>query len=402
MILKKIFILLCTAFTIILTANAEDKILKKLIADGFPASYAVKLVSLQKKYPEWTFSPLLISKLDKQYTWEYILHQETDASPSRSLISGDKTFAAYFHPTDTQIYDASCRRASASAVAYFLDPRNFLNEQDIFQFENLSINSNIPLEAVATALKGSFMEKEILENGKSYAQYFCELGEKMQLNPLFLASRARQEQGLHGTPLISGKCGTLLLTYCKNKTRYENNAAILTPEKNYDEKNLQSFDGLYNFFNINATANGRFMIYLNGMEEARFGTPSMADEWGTPAWDTKWKSLYGGALKISLKYIANHQNSAYLQKWNIDPRSKADNGSSRNFWGQYMQNIGAALSESRNAYNALKKQNLLHLPFHFQIPVYENMPSTPCPDPANGKCFFYKSHNEQPAGDIVK
>ena len=384
-----IFIFFCSLQMI----YADDTIITRFKEKGFPPDYAEKLADLKKKHPNWTFEVLYITLLNHKYTWQYVLEQETDAAPERSLISDKKDFSAYFHEKDKKLYDANCRRASAAAVAYFLDPRNFLNEQDIFQFEDLNVSGNIPVSAVENALKGSFMEKEKLENGKTYAEYFCELGNILSINPVFLASRARQEQGLNGTPLVSGKCGTLLLKYYREKTQTENGIQILAPAKEYSEKQLESYNNLYNFFNINATADGRFMICLKGMQEAKEGSPAMSAEWGSPEWNTKWKSLYGGAVKIALKYAGNYQNSAYLQKWNVDPRCIAENGGSKNFWGQYMQNIGAAFSEGQNAYKALKKQNLLDLPFHFIIPVYDGMPDSASPDPANGKCVYYRNHN---------
>lgn len=376
-----------------LNIQAVEEICQQLIKRGFPKVYAIKLAPLQKKHPNWYFEPLHVTKLNPKYTWNYVLHQETNAKPSRSLISSGKIFSAYFHPTDQKSYDAGCRRASTQAVAYFLDSRNFLNERDIFQFENLNAPNEISLMAVKSAIAKTFMANAKLENGKTYAEYFCELGKLFNIDPLFLASRTKQEQGLTGTPLISGKCGSLLLRYYKGKIQQENNYSVLTPNKVFAEKDLLKYDGLYNFFNINASGNGRFTIYLNGMKEALNGTPAMTAKWGSPVWNKKYKSLYGGAVKIARRYVNNHQNTRYLQKWNVDFRSKTDKGESRNFWGQYMQNIGAAFSEAVNDYNALKKEGLLDLPYDFLIPVYDGMPPVPSPDPAKGKCPYYKTYS---------
>ncbi len=378
--------------TIILHAE-ENTIYLTLAAQGFPYDYIEKIAPLKKQHPAWTFEILPISKLQKQYSWDYVLEQETDAAPARSLISNNKKFSAYFHPEDEKNYDAACRRASKKAVAYFLDPRNFLNEQNIFQFADLGSSENVTADAINHALQGTFMAKDKLENGMTYAEYFYELSKTFSINPIFLAARARQEQGLTGTPLVSGKCGSLLLKFYKEKPETLNGLHIRVPDKNFEENELQSYDNLYNFFNINAFADGCFMIYLNGMLEAKTGSPHMTAEWGSPEWNTKWKSLYGGAYKISRKYIGNYQNTLYLQKWNVDPRCRTEKGGSRNFWGQYMQNIGAAFSESVNIFNALKKQKLLEMPFRFVIPVYENMPELPSPDPADGKCIYYKNGN---------
>lgn len=389
MILKTVLLSVLCSFAAN-NGNLHD-IQQSLMLKGFPQDYAVRIAPLKQKFPSWKFKPLAISKLNPQYSWKYVLHMETDAAPARSLIAGNTAFAAYFHPTDKKLYDAGCHRASTDAVAYFLDPRNFLNERDIFQFENLNAPDEFSTSAVDSMLAKTFMHNAVLENGKSYTQYFCELGKLFNIDPLFLASRAKQEQGIAGTPLISGKCGSLLNKYFQQKTQTVNNLLIMTPEKYSGENDLKKYDGLYNFFNINASGNGRFSIYLNGMKEAAAGTPAMAGQWNSPAWNTKWKSIYGGALKIAGKYINNYQNTRYLQKWNIDPRSKNSKGESRNFWGQYMQNIGAAFSEASAEYNALKKENLLHLPYDFLIPVFDEMPQAPSPDPAQGKCIYFKT-----------
>lgn len=380
-------------FLISICTFAIEEIKQNLIAGGFPADYAEKLAPLQKTHPEWTFEALQITKLNPQYTWNYVLHQETEANPSRTLISVNKAFTAYRHPTDLKSYDAGFRRASVEAAAYFLDPRNFLNERDIFQFKDLSAPGEILPHTVASAIAKTFMADAKLENGKTYTEYFCELGRLFNINPLFLAARVRQEQGLHGTPLIGGKCGTLLLHYYNNKIQHENGYSVLTPDKVFEVSELANFDNLYNFFNINASGNGRFTIYYHAMKEAAGGTPEMSETWGNPAWNTKWKSLYGGALKIARRYINNYQNTRYLQKWNVDFRSKTEKGESRNFWGQYMQNAGAAFSEAVNEYKALQKDNMLNLPYKFLIPVYAGMPELPAPDPANGKCPYYKVYS---------
>ena len=54
-----------------------------------------------------------------------------------------------------------------AAVEYFMDPRNFLNETDIFQFYNLSAVHNVGIEEVEAVLTNTFMENASLENGKT-------------------------------------------------------------------------------------------------------------------------------------------------------------------------------------------------------------------------------------------
>ena len=386
---KKIFLLL-PVILCVFTSMAQDEIIHTLMKRGFPLDYAEKLAVLQKKYPNWHFEPLPVTELNPQYTWEYVLYMETDKEPSRSLISGKKEFAGYFHPTDLRTYDSGCRRASKEAVAYFLDPRNFLNERDIFQFRNLRHKNKVPLRVIKFALRNTFMEKEKLENGMTYYKFLARLGSYFHIDPLFLASRLRQEQGIKGTPLVSGKCGTLLQNMEQTSSKKSD---LFSPNwllKKIDEHNYLQYDGLYNFFNINASGDGVFTIYFNGMKEAQKGTPEMAEKWGSPQWNTRWKAIFGGTLKIARLYVYNHQNTIYLQKWNVDFRSRTTQGTSRNFWGQYMQNIGAAFCESCNTWRTLKKHRQLKYPQHFIIPVYSGMPPLPCPDPAKGKCIYYR------------
>ena len=125
----------------------------------------------------------------------------------------------------------------------------------------------------------------------------------------------------------------------------------------------------------------------------------MAEKWGGDAsWNSMEKSLYGGAYSLSASYVGDYQNTLYLQKFNVDPRS------SRNFWGQYMQNTAAALSEGRRAYQAYKEAGILESEFVFLIPVYSGMPEQKCKDPANGTspysaqgiAYDYVTHTDYP------
>ncbi|MBQ8718489.1 MAG: hypothetical protein IJY66_04420, partial [Clostridia bacterium] len=80
-------------------------------------------------------------------------------------------------------------------------------------------------------------------------------------------------------------------------------------------------------------------------------------------------------------YFANGQTSAYRQKYNVDPVS------TRRFWGQYMQNIVAALGEGRSLYQAYAAAGALDQAATFRIPVYREVPES-CPDPAGGKVDY--------------
>lgn len=375
-------------------AAAGDDYRAYLRGLGFPESYIEGLYELHLLHPSWSFEPLLVTELNSKYTWSYCIKMETTDNPKRSLISRGDAFKAYRHPTNTTLYDTGWYQASTAAVEYFMDPRNFLNEKDIFQFEDLSFNETCTLSRVETALAGTFMEGAVLENGKTYAEYFYEVGQELGISPIHLASRARMEQGkTGGSSQISGLGGDKLWYYYSNGIQTEGGGIVNAPSSGHSEAELKGYNGLYNFFNIDAAGTGRFAVLLGSMKAARTGTASMAAKWGgSPSWDTRWKSIYGGAYKLAGSYIANYQNTLYLQKWNVDTRSKTAKGSSRNFWGQYMQNIGGALSEARNSYVSLAADGSLDFAFNFVIPVYSGMPAS-CPDPAGGGCELYAVSN---------
>ncbi len=357
---------------------------QSLLTAGFPEDYARPLTELHLLHPEWSFTPLLITDGNPLYRWNYVIDKETE-KPETNLISGSDDYRAYRHPTNKESYDSGYYQASEAAVEYFMDPRNFLNETDIFQFYDLSSSHSVGIEEVQAVLEGTFMADGTLENGKNYAEYFLEVGAELDVNPVYLAVKARQEQGANGdSPVLGGKCGSLLAEYYENGTQTsESGNKVLTPAEGYTSEELLALDGYYNLFNIKASGNGLFAIYHSAMKRAQSGTADMADAWGSPAWNTLWKSLYGGAYTIKTSFIDRYQNTIYLQKFNVDSRA-AD----RNFWGQYMQNVAGSLTESRTLFGAFASSGALDGHCSFVIPVYEGMPKGACKDPAGGRCSY--------------
>ena len=355
---------------------------QELIAAGFPEDYAAPLTELHLLHPNWSFVPLDITSQNAKHTWSYVIDQETKTE-DLNLISKSSTYQAYWHSTNRNEPEAGYYQPSRGAVEYFMDPRNFLNETDIFQFYDLSEAESAGLDAVEAVLDGTFMENTLLENGKTYAQYFYELGKEIGINPIFLAVKVRQEQGVGGTsPIISGTCGTLLNGYYVNQTqKTEGGKNILPPAGGYTSDELLALNGYYNFFNIKASGAGVFQIYENAMNRAIVGTESMTDAWGgSPSWNTRWKSIYGGAYFLKTSYIDRYQSTIYLQKFNVDARS------GRTFWGQYMASIYGAMNESRSLYQSFASIGTIDSDCTFLIPVYEGMPPKPCADPASGTC----------------
>ena len=327
---------------------------QSLLNAGFPQSYVNKLSALHELHPNWQFVPLMVTGQKPAYTWDYVISKELE-SDQRNLIY--HTYSPSAYALDSVLVESGLwYKCTKATVEFFMDPRNSLSEERIFQFEALQFTGNYTVADVANCVKGTFMEGVTLENGKTYAQNLYDIGKAVGVSPFHLAARIKQEQGLGQSPLISGSCGNTLAQCYAKKT----NGA---PASGYNGFNFAQYNGYYNYFNMGAFGTGYFNIWLNGMKEAQQG-----------GWNTRYKAIKGGAQKVNDTYISQYQNTMYLQKFNVHPSS------SKNFWGQYMQNVAAAWSESSTIYNAYASSGLLDTAFTFIIPVYSNMPSA-CPDP---------------------
>ena len=347
--------------------GALNTVTEQLMAAGFPRSYAERLAPLQLAHPSWSFEALIVPE-----DFSYVISMEVDDNPARNLISAGASYVGYRHPTNTALYDTGWYQASRETVMYFMDPRNFFNETDIFQFYRFSgvdaqgADMTVAVEAV---LRGTFMEGTVLENGKTYAENFMEIGASLDLSPLYLAVKARQEQGVSGGFTSTGDAGQLLTKWL---------AAGEQGSEGHDAAALATLDGYYNIFNISASGTGKFRVLYGAMQRAIQGTPDMAQAWGGAAWDTVWKSIYGGAETVKTRYTANDQDTLYLQKFNVSPNA------GRRFWGQYMQNVMGALSEGRSLYRAFDAAGAVDGACVFRIPVYTGISDEPYGDPCNG------------------
>ena len=181
------------------TDAAASSYAVQLRAAGFPDSYIRALSALHTAYPQWQFQAVKTG-LD----WNTVVSKEsvngvnlvpkTGNDATKSTADG-----AYDWTTNVwTVYDGSSWvGANSKYIAYYLDPRNFLNETDIFQFESLSFSKVQTKQGVSSILKGTFMENTVEDSDGSaldYAQAFMDIGEETGVSPYHLASRVRQEQ----------------------------------------------------------------------------------------------------------------------------------------------------------------------------------------------------------------
>ena len=309
---------------------------------GFPSSYWDYLASLHDKHPNWSFEPIQ-TKLD----WSNSVAAESIVGVSliQTKFDGWKSTAAgsYDPATNTfKVLEGSNWYAAApGVVAYYMDPRNFLDEKHIFMFEKLSYDSSYQSEnAVKSVFNGGSMG--------NYASNFVTAGSNNQVNPIYLASRVRQEVG----------------------SNVGDSRATTGEEFVYDGK---TYKGLYNVYNIGATTGSSPV--LKGLVWANGGSDGSDKSYDRP-WTSIESSIAGGAKMIAESFINKGQYTNYLQRFNVDPNAYFDA-----LTHPYMTNIQAVYSESTTTYDSYNKMNLLDNNFKFAIPIYDNMPDhTELPD----------------------
>lgn len=331
--------------TYLITSNISESMKAEFREAGFPESYWAKLAVLKTAHPNWKFNAVKTGLNFKDAV-------SNENIGSRSLIQGASSndyaylaldYGAFDYKNNRYIaYDNTNAtwsnrwfRANYATIAYYVDPRNFLNDMYIFQFERLSYDNSISDERLTkiinSALSGDYIAK--------FTNYFIKAGKESGVNPIYLAALSKQEVGVGKNP----------------------NVAV-------DGK----YNGMYNFYNIGAT--GGANPALNGLEFAK-----NTDASTLRPWNTEQKAIVGGAKWISTKYISVGQDTSYFKKWNVVYNYLKSIGKTptySNYTHQYMTNIQAPTSEANTTYRSYYDNNLLSLDLIFNIPVYNNMPAT--------------------------
>ena len=348
---KKIILLLILLISFATVSNAAQR---KEGIDSFPDSYKPYLLELQKKYPNWKFIALY-TDLD----WNYVIDNENQFG--KNLVP--KSYSDAWKNTKPGEYnvevDAGWVDASRKAVEYTMDPRNFLNQVRVFQFESLSYDeSTNNINAIEKILYGTEFYNKIVQyydsNGSQitmtskYSDLILDAGRTSKVSSYHLASRIKQEVG----PFLS-----------------HSSISGIVP----------GFEGLYNFYNIGATSSSEPMGAIkNGLQYAKDGkgaSQATKDKYLIP-WNNKQRAITGGGIFIGSSYINLGQDTVYLQKFHVT----SNDGSL--FWHQYMTNVLAPYSESKLIYNGYVNSDLLKDNLSFIIPIYNNMPEIPVQSPA--------------------
>ncbi len=411
-----------------------------LTEQGFPESYKPALRKLHQAHPTWVFQAfhaVEYNNSSKKLTFSKAVQDQyqavkrsNGAYTSRSCVPGwaplcEVAFEAplYNFRNNTWVFiDAGgWRPANREMVAYTMDPRTWLDEQHIFQFERLSYEPNVQnLTLIFNALKGTFMESDtetyqppvpssdptdsaassptdpaapdptdsssdnttdptpenmplprgcveyIDDQGqtkiKTYAEIFMEAAEITGVNPFFLVQRCIMEVSPQGGGAVSGT--------------------------------VAGYEGYYNFYNIRAFSGSDPV--LNGLKYARYGATNSGPlevertRYFLP-WDNQWRAIVGGSAWIADEYIRHGQDTLYLQKFNL----------AGSISHQYMANLYAPKYESARTFINYLDQGVIETPFVFKIPVMADMPAASSPYPSiNGNRNNYLKSLDVSAGTL--
>ena len=326
-------------------ATFEDKL------KAFPESYHEALKALHSIYPNWEFIPEI---MEISFA-EAVAQQCTNVRKKVQL--GSKIQPISWRSMGLGSYDWSkgdwvsddggWTGASKEVIAFYMDPRNFLNNSEIYMFLQQSYNSAVQNESgLQKIIEGTFLAKGYSytnESGAkvegSYIKDIMQAASVSGVSPYVIASKIIQEQGRAGTgPLISG-------TY-------------------------KGYEGYYNFFNVGATGATDTDVFVNGLIKAR-----------ESGWTTRYKSIEGGANFLGKNYISKGQDTYYYQDFNI-------RGGGTH---QYASAVHDAYGKGKNlasTYNTAKDMSL-----SFRIPVFTNMPeaASPMPEKSDKRNNYYFS-----------
>lgn len=312
-----------------------------IMPDGVPEIYKEYIENLLSLHPNWNFV-----FYDTGINWADLFTTSAQGSFGRSVVQYNQPLS--YRSTASGSYDwrndkwllynneSGWYQANTQTIAHYMDPRNFLNETNVFMFEALSYDSKTQtIDGVEKILSGSFMDGVKIKNTNNeeitYAQAYIDAAKTAGVSPYHLASRTIQEVGKNGSGSTSG---------------------------NYNS----TYKGIYNFYNIGASAGSDPIA--NGLKYAS-GTTS---KYSLP-WNSQYKAIVGGAKWIADGYINNKQDTLYFQKFNV---------MNKVWTHQYMTNIMAPYSESFSIKNTYSNLGILDDSFTFIIPYYRNMPKEAC------------------------
>ena len=395
---------------------------------GFPESYKNGLRQLHAEFPNWVFKAFH-TNLD----WNTVLDAELSGTGSlveSSSISSWKSTDAGKYDWNTSTWPgfdgATWVAASREIVAYYMDPRNFLDESYVFQFLEQSYKENVQtLSGLQSMLKGSFMEGSVSLTNDSALRTGSSTGTSASTATNTASSAASSVSGSDGVidfsgPGEAGMDSTAEMTASADSSTgdamivstegpggaasassdssmpggsvssdssrsqagyaeiimeaaqqsgvspYVLAAMILQEQGSGSSGSISGQSGYYNHFNVGAYATSDMTAIQRGIWYA-----SQSGSYNRP-WTSIEKSIVGGALFYAENYLNAGQNTLYLKKWNVQ--------GSNMYKHQYMTNVPGAAEEGAKL-SAAYSSDMKSAAHEFSIPVYLNMPESAAAKP---------------------
>ncbi len=416
-------------------ANFENDLTVK----RFPESYKAGLRELHAMFPNWIFT-VHNTGLD----FDYVVDNELIGT--RTLVNA--TSISSYKSTDTGKYDwatstwptfdgSAWVAASREVTAAYLDPRNFLYDPYVFQFEHHTFNANIhSLDGVKEMVKGTFLDSTVNTEGITNINQNINNGvvypgiEIVPWDPntvvIPILMNRKDDDLVYGFTSVNGPYGNIEQLGPAAGVPIQNNQGIIsnnniqanTPDGNYTE-NMESFPftympkGTYSYAELifdacrQVNCNPYVIVSMILQEQGKNGSDSVSGN------NAKFKGYYNygninafkssdlSAIENGLKYASTE--GSYNRPWNSKEKGiyglcdfyansyiktgqdtfylkKWNVQGDSLFKHQYMTNVAGAGAEGQilgNAYDEI----MLQMPHEFKIPVYNNMPETNVPIP---------------------
>lgn len=358
--------------TVVQAGTVEDN----LRAQGFSESYIEDLAALQKAHPNWKFVAF------------------------KTGIDFDDAVKGELAGTPT----------TETNLRAYLDPRNWLNEKYIFQFESIKKSDAVQsVSSVNAILKNTWMANskinyfdtqgisKTVTEVNTYADAMIKASNYTNMSANYIAAKIRQENG-GATYSATAVCGTRppfqgifnyfnigaystamdglawaagFLKANKDTVLYDGTNATASPIVTVSNGQRMTYvkeDGEYYRVTLyNELGNGKYEDKETGYILKSDVNTTYMGNYGRP-WTDPNKAIYYGAKYIANGYLT-YQYTMYLQKFNVNAQS------GNLYRHEYMTNVSGAASEGYHLYSGYSNAGLLNSAHTFYIPVFNNMPN---------------------------
>ena len=287
----------------------------------FPASYQAKIRAIHAIYPNYTFQADYLSVSFDEAVYQESLDHRKLINFGYDGVSWRSLSPANYNPS-TNTWNTYCGNwtdAAIDVIEYHMDPRNFLDTQNMFMFAQQTYTGKESRSGVENIAKNSFLAGTYKDSTgtHNYIDVIMQAAAESKVSPYVIAATIRSEQPTNG------------------------NSSLIDGSRGY-----------YNFFNIGAYGSD---VVGNGIAYAK-----------GQGWNTVYKSIVGGAKFYYNGYLKYGQDTYYYKDFNVVIG---------NYDYQYAQGVYDPVSSAYFLRNAIGNDTSAALVL--RIPVYQKMWADP-------------------------